>query len=43
MKLNLWQWLGAILLLVGVALYIYEKNKKAPASQGQPTTQSTGK
>lgn len=42
MKLNLWQWLGAILLVVGVALYIY-REFGAPATHGQPTTQPTGR
>ena len=27
MKLNFWQWLGLILLLIGVALWIYRKNR----------------
>lgn len=31
MKLNFWQWLGLLLLLVGVAMWIY-KRSRAPAS-----------
>ena len=27
MKLNFWQWLGLILLLIGVGLWIYRKNR----------------
>lgn len=27
MKLNFWQWLGLVLLLIGVALWIYKKNR----------------
>jgi drug/metabolite transporter (DMT)-like permease len=29
MKLNFWQWLGLILLVIGVAMYIYKKNRPA--------------
>ena len=31
MKLNFWQWLGLILLVIGVALYVY-KHTKAPSA-----------
>jgi hypothetical protein len=27
MKLNFWQWLGLVLLLIGVALWIYKKSR----------------
>lgn len=37
MKLNFWQWLGVILLIVGVALYIYERT--ATPTSPVPTTQ----
>ena len=32
MKLNFWQWLGVILLLIGVAFWIYEKTRPTPAT-----------
>lgn len=41
-KLNMWQWLGVILLIIGVALYINrnmgEKPKQGPI-QNAPVTQ----
>ena len=30
MKLNFWQWLGLILLVIGVALWIYKKTTATP-------------
>jgi hypothetical protein len=29
MKLNFWQWLGLILLVIGLAVYAYEKTRPA--------------
>ena len=26
MRLNFWQWLGVILLIIGIALWIYERS-----------------
>ena len=41
MKLNFWQWLGLILLVIGVALWLYKKTRPAnPAGSpagGTPT------
>jgi drug/metabolite transporter (DMT)-like permease len=37
MKLNFWQWLGVILLVLGAALWVYEHNK--PAIPAATTTQ----
>jgi hypothetical protein len=31
MKLNFWQWIGLVLLLIGVALWIYKKTRPADA------------
>jgi drug/metabolite transporter (DMT)-like permease len=39
MKLNFWQWLGVILLIIGVALWLYKKSRPAP---GPSTTQNIG-
>ena len=36
MKLNFWQWLGVILLIIGVTLYIYER--RGPSTQPTVTT-----
>ena len=36
MKLNFWQWLGLILLVLGVAFWIYERREKP--RQGTDTT-----
>ena len=41
MKLNFWQWLGVILLLIGVAFWIYEKTRPTPTSRA-PTSQNIG-
>lgn len=39
MKLNFWQWLGVVLLIGGVALWIYERREKpAPTTPTTPTT-----
>jgi hypothetical protein len=40
MKLNFWQWLGVILLIVGVALYIYEHRSGSTSPTVTPTTQT---
>jgi hypothetical protein len=37
MKLNFWQWLGVILLLAGLALYLFEHL----GSGGAPSAPST--
>ena len=29
MKLNLWQWLGVVLLLAGLAFWIWERRQRA--------------
>lgn len=29
MKLNFWQWLGVILLIIGVAWWLYERRQPA--------------
>jgi hypothetical protein len=40
MKLNFWQWLGIILVIVGGAFWIYEKNTATdPVKSPPPTTQ----
>jgi hypothetical protein len=36
MKLNFWQWLGVILLVLGVAFWLYER--RGPARSGNDTT-----
>jgi hypothetical protein len=41
MKLNFWQWLGVILLVIGLALYAYEYfgtggAPSAPSTTGTP-------
>ena len=41
MKLNFWQWIGVVLLLLCVGLWIYEQNK--PKDSGTPSTQPTTK
>jgi hypothetical protein len=35
MKLNFWQWLGLLLLVIGVAMYLYKKSR--PASSTNPS------
>jgi hypothetical protein len=42
MKLNFWQWLGVILLIGGLALYVYEHNKESapPKAPQAPTLTS---
>ncbi|HEY7115972.1 MAG TPA: hypothetical protein VH475_05280 [Tepidisphaeraceae bacterium] len=42
MKLNLWQWIGILLLVLGVALWIYKKST-GPATPSNPTTQSANR
>ncbi|HZN69032.1 MAG TPA: hypothetical protein VFB66_27375 [Tepidisphaeraceae bacterium] len=45
MKLNFWQWIGLILLIIGVALYIYKKTRPAnpstPGANTAPVVQPT--
>jgi hypothetical protein len=40
MKLNFWQWLGVILLVIGVAWWIYERRQPANTPAAAPTTLS---
>lgn len=40
MKLNFWQWLGVVLLIIGVAVYMWDKRRDKSASPA-PTTQQT--
>ena len=40
MKLNFWQWLGLILLVIGVAMYLYKKNRPAGSTNPAGNTQS---
>jgi hypothetical protein len=40
MKLNFWQWLGVILLVLGLAMYVYKKTR--PAGTTAPTGAGTG-
>ncbi len=37
MKLNFWQWIGIALLLLGVAVWLYERNMKSDAQSNTPT------
>ena len=41
MKLNFWQILGIVLLIAGLAWYIYNKNHGIPNSTNVPTTTTT--
>ena len=34
MKLNFWQWLGLILLVIGLALWLYRKNQSTTTDPG---------
>jgi hypothetical protein len=39
MKLNFWQWLAVVLLIIGCVWWIYDATHKPPApSNGHPTT-----
>ena len=41
MKLNFWQWLGVVLLILGAILFFRDRfmtKDKVGGSQGQPTT-----
>lgn len=39
MKLNFWQWLAVVLLIIGAVWWIYDwSHPKSPASTGQPPT-----
>ena len=42
MKLNFWQWIGVVLLVLCVALYFYEKNKSSGTSTTQPSSRPAG-
>ena len=37
MKLNFWQWIGLLLLIVGVAMYVYKKTRPADGGAGSNT------
>ena len=42
MRLNFWQWLGVILLLLGTAVWLYErKGGKPPKTDTAPVVQPT--
>lgn len=41
MKLNFWQWLGLILLVIGLALLIYKRTRPAPMTDTAPVVQPT--
>jgi drug/metabolite transporter (DMT)-like permease len=41
MKLNFWQILGIVLLIAGVAWYVYNKNHGIPNSTNVPATTTT--
>ncbi len=43
MKLNFWQWLGIILLVLGIAYYIYENNFAKSEAKPGPTTTSNAR
>jgi hypothetical protein len=38
MKLNFWQWLGLILLLLGVAFWLYERRAPSSSKPGSNTS-----
>jgi drug/metabolite transporter (DMT)-like permease len=38
MKLNLWQWLGVALLVVGAVLLVHRYTTDGPLPTSQPTT-----
>ena len=40
MKLNFWQWLGLILLVIGVAMYVYKNTRPASTSNSSGGTQT---
>ena len=43
MKLNFWQWLGVVLLVIGIAVYIYTKTRPADVDDAgtRPVVQPT--
>ena len=41
MKLNFWQWLGVVLLVIGVALWIMKKTRSAGTTTTGPGTTPT--
>ena len=41
MKLNFWQWLGLILLVIGLALYTYQRSRPATTGDTAPVVQPT--
>jgi len=43
MKLNFWQWIGVLLLVLCVGLYIYEHNKSSGTTTTQPSSRPAGK
>ena len=42
MKLNFWQWLGIVLLVIGLAWLIYNKTKGAGSGGDPRIRQTTG-
>ena len=43
MKLNFWKILGIVLLIAGLAWYVYNKNHGIPNASDHPTTTTTAK
>jgi len=41
MKLNTWQWLGVVLLAIGLILYIIKHNRDASRPPGSDTVPAT--
>ena len=41
MKLNFWQWLGLILLVIGLAWWTYDKTRPAKTTDTAPVVQPT--
>jgi len=41
MKLNFWQWLGVVLLVIGLALYVYKRSRPATNTGTAPVVQPT--
>ena len=43
MKLNFWQWLGLILLMLGLALMVYKRTRPAAPADTAPVVQPTAR
>ena len=41
MKLNFWQWIGLVLLVIGVAALIYRETRPKPAPAPTPNAAGT--